>query len=293
MGVDVGGSRIRAARVETGRVEAEAVRDTPRGDPTLVLGALTAAVDEVHRAGLPIGVGVAGQIDPAAGVVRTSPNLPGRNVPLGPALEDAFGGSVLVDNDVRMAAVGAWLSLGRRHRVLVALSVGTGIGSGVVLHGRPLDGAHNLAGEAGHATFRPGGELCGCGRRGCFEAYAGGRAVARRAAARMAGSRKAPADAREVALLAERGDPAAQEIWREAGEAVVTLAWNLVVLYDPEVLVLGGGVFHGVPELVDAVREHVASQAWSGFPAPEVIPGDPAAGVKGAAWAAWKEQRRG
>jgi len=147
VGVDVGGTKIRAARVSGGRVEAAAVRPTPRNDPTMVLGAITAAVDEVHREGLPIGVATAGQVDRATGVVLTSPNLPGRNVPLGPSLEEAFAAPVLVDNDVRLAAVGEWLALDGRPGILVALYVGTGIGAGVVLGGAPLSGANNLATE--------------------------------------------------------------------------------------------------------------------------------------------------
>ncbi|HHQ48744.1 MAG TPA: ROK family protein, partial [Acidobacteria bacterium] len=138
VGVDFGGTKIRAARILGNRVEEETVRPTPPDDPTMILGAVTDAVAEVHRAGLPIGVAVAGQIDRRAGVIRSSPNIPGINVPLGPSLEDAFEVPVVVDNDVRMAAVGEWLVLGESPRLLVALYVGTGIGAGVVLDGTPL-----------------------------------------------------------------------------------------------------------------------------------------------------------
>jgi glucokinase len=177
----------------------------------------------------------------------------------------------------------------------VALYVGTGIGAGVVLNGEPLAGTHNLAAEAGHATFEPGGEVCACGRRGCFEAYAGGRSLARRTRRLLAqgGRGAAPVDAAAVLALVRRGDPAAVAVWEEAVEAVRTLAWNLTVLFDPDALVLGGGVVRGAPELLDAVRRHVRDQAWSGFPPPEVAPGHPDAAVLGAARTARREGRHG
>ncbi len=291
--MDVGGTKIRAARVVDGRVVEETFRATPPDDPTMVMGAITDAAAGVHDGRCPIGVGTAGQVDRHHGVVLTSPNLPGRNVPLGAALEEAFSVPVVVDNDVRLAAVGEWLALGGEPEVLVALYVGTGVGAGVVLRGRPLAGVNNLAAEAGHATFRPGGELCGCGRRGCFEAYAGGRSVLERLARRIGSGREAPVHVGGVVELAERGVPAAREVWEEAVEAIRTLAWNLVVLYDPAALVLGGGVVRGVPELAGTVREHVAAQVWSGFPPPRVVVGSPDAAVTGAAYTAWKEHERG
>jgi len=295
VGVDFGGSKIRAARIAGGRVEEEAVRPTPRHDPTMILGAVTDAVAAVHREGLPIGVAMAGQIDRETGVVRSSPNIPGLNVPLGPSLEDTFAVPVIVDNDVRMAAAGEWTVLGENPRLLVALYVGTGIGAGVILRGRPLAGTHNLAAEAGHATFQPGGEVCACGRRGCFEAYAGGLSLARRATPLLEqrGLSTASLDAAAVVRMARHGDPAALAVWEEAVEAIRTLAWNLTVLFDPDALILGGGVVRGAPEILEAVRKHVLDQVWSGYPPPEVVPGHPDAAVLGAGRSAWLEAHRG
>jgi len=295
VGVDFGGTKIRAARIAGSRVEEEALRPTPAGDPTMILGAVTDAVAAVHRPDLPIGVAVAGQIDRGAGVIRSSPNIPGLNIPLGPSLGDAFKVPVTVDNDVRMAAAGEWTVLGERHRLLVALYVGTGIGAGVLLEGNPLAGTHNLAAEAGHATFQPEGELCACGRRGCFEAYAGGRSLSRRARRlfQQRGADAPPVDAAGVLQMARRGDPAAMTVWEEAVEAVRTLAWNLTVVFDPDALVLGGGLARGALELLDAVRRHVLDQVWSGFPPPDVVPGHPDAAVLGAARTTHAESRRG
>lgn len=295
VGVDFGGTKIRAARIAAGRVEDEATRPTPPEDPTMILGAVTDAVAAVHRPGCPIGIAMAGQIDRRTGVVRSSPNIPGRNIPLGPSLEDAFGVLAILDNDVRLAAAGEWSALGETPSLLVALYVGTGIGAGVLLNGHPLSGSHNLATEAGHATFIPGGELCSCGRLGCFEAYAGGRALAQRARRLLVqrGLGAAPLDAAAVIRMARHEDPAAAAVWEEAVEALRTLAWNLTVLFDPEVVVLGGGVVRGAPELLEEIRSHVEEQAWSGYPPPEIVLGHPDAAVLGAARTAWLEYHGG
>ncbi|NOZ79892.1 MAG: ROK family protein, partial [Acidobacteria bacterium] len=129
---------------------------------------------------------------------------------------------------------------------------------------------------------------------GCFEAYAGGLAILRRARAlrRQAGR---PAhdltDAGAVARAAERGDPACVAVWDEATEAIQTLAWNLTVIFDPDVFVLGGGVATGIPSLGDEISRHLGAQAWSGFDPPRVIPASPEAPLLGAALSAWQVSR--
>ena len=294
VGVDAGGTKIAAARAEDGTIEALKRLPTPVASAAAVIDAIAATVAAVHRPGLPIGIGIAGQIDRRSGVVLSSPNLPGRRVPLAAALEDRFGAPVVVDNDVTLAAFGELGQLDAIPAVLVALFLGTGIGAGVVLGGVPLAGAHNLAAEAGHATFRAGGELCNCGRKGCFEAYAGGLAIVRRARTlrRQAGR---PAhdltDAGAVARAAGRGDPACAAVWEEAKEAILTLSWDLTVLFDPDVFVLGGGVAAGIPSLRDEISRHLAAQAWSGFDPPRVIPASPEAPLLGAALSAWQVSR--
>ena len=244
-----------AARVTDGVVGETHRRATPGTSGGDVIAAVCSAVAAVHEPNLPVGIAVAGQIDPGTGVILSSPNLPGRRVPLGAALEDRFSVPVAVNNDVRLAAAGEWLSLPFRPSLLVALYIGTGLGAGVVVNGKPFAGAHSLAAEAGHATFRPGGELCECGRRGCFEAYAGGRAIVRRMRALLA-QRGAPATEpttpARIAAAAVGGEPAASAVW---------------------------------------VTSHLAEQAWSGFDPPAVHPGHPDAPLLGAARAAWETAR--
>ncbi len=291
MGVDAGGTKIEAARVSGGEIEAVERLATPGGSSGSVLDAVTEAIAAVHRPGLPIGVAIAGQIDRRHGVMVSSPNLPGRRVPLGAALGDRFGVFVLVDNDVTLAALGELPSMDRVPDVLTALYLGTGIGAGVVIGGVPLSGAHNLAAEAGHATFRAGGELCSCGRDGCFEAYAGGLSIVRRARTlrrQLGRSSDDLTGASAVARAAGRGDPACVAVWNEALEAILTLAWDLTVLFDPDVFVLGGGVAAAIPELDGMVARHLTAQAWSGYAAPRVVPAHEEAALIGAALSAWQ-----
>jgi len=103
----------------------------------------------------------------------------------------------------------------------------------------------------------------------------------------------APLDAAAVIRMARHEDPAAAAVWEEAVEALRTLAWNLTVLFDPEVVVLGGGVVRGAPELLEEIRSHVEEQAWSGYPPPEIVLGHPDAAVLGAARTAWLEYHGG
>ncbi len=294
VGIDAGGTKIAAARVNGGTIEAIQRVPTPHTSSADVLDAIGAAAAAVHEPGLPVGVAIAGQIDRRHGVMLSSPNLPGRRVPVGAALEDRLHVPVLVDNDVTLAAFGQLPGLEDVPDVLVALYLGTGIGAGVVIGGEPLTGAHNLAAEAGHATFRPGGELCHCGRQGCFEAYAGGRAIVKRAQAlrRQAGRPSHDlTDAGAVARAATRGDPACAAVWDEAMEAILTLAWNLTVLFDPDLFVLGGGVAAGIPALREAISQHLAAQTWSGFEPPGLVPAAPEAPLIGAALSAWQLTR--
>jgi len=303
VGVDVGGTKITAARVAGDRVEAVARVPTPLTGADELCEAVAEVVGRVHSTGLPVGVGVAGQVDSRRGVVRSSPNLPVEDLRLADALRGRLGVPVVIDNDVRLAAQGEWLVTGAGPQVLLALYLGTGIGAGAVIGGRPLSGANNVAMEAGHMVFRPGGEPCGCGRRGCFEAYAGGRAIvdralrdsdqgARRRLAELAGDDPSGVTPATVAAAAAAGHEAALATWSEAEEAIATLAWNLVVLLDPGVVVLGGGVAAGVPSLVSTIRTRLASSAWPELPTAAVQAADPRAPLVGAAWRAASLEER-
>jgi glucokinase len=218
---------------------------------------------------LAVGVACAGQIDPVTGSVVHAPNLGWTNVPLTARLTEALGVPVVVENDVRAAAWGEFVrGAGGRDGSLVAVFVGTGVGSGAVLEGRLWRGAGNAAGEVGHTQVVPDGLPCRCGRAGCLEQYVSGSGFQRRLAAAMAAgrtSRLAAAcegdakrlAARDVYAAAMAGDALAREFWTDAVRFLVMGVANYVTLVNPRTLVMGGGVIETVPALFDAVTESV------------------------------------
>lgn len=224
---------------------------------------LTTSADTLQA----LGVACAGQIDPATGTVIYAPNLGWRDVPLAAHLSRAFGVPVIVENDVRAAAWGEFVARERRGS-LVAVFVGTGVGSGAVLDGKLWRGAGNAAGEVGHTQVVPGGLPCRCGRHGCLEQYVSGSGLQRRLAAAMeagrasrlievAGGDASRLTARDVYAAAMDGDALAHELWTDAVTFLTMATANYVTVVNPDVLVLGGGVIETVPALFDAVVETV------------------------------------
>ena len=218
---------------------------------------------------LAVGVACAGQIDPVTGAVVYAPNLGWRDVPLAARLTHALGVPVVVENDVRAAAWGEFVSgAGRREGSLVAVFIGTGVGSGAVIDGRLWRGAGNAAGEVGHSQVVPDGLPCRCGRAGCLEQYVSGSGFQRRLAAAMAAGRASRLvdacggdasrlAARDVYGAAMEGDALALELWSDATRFLTMAVANYVTLVNPRKLVLGGGVIETVPALFDAVAEAV------------------------------------
>ena len=247
-----------------------------------------------------IGVGMAGFIG-LDGIARTAPNTPGLiGVDVPGRLGAAFGLPVVVDNDANCVAVAARAQLAPDVQQMVAVTLGTGIGGGVVIRGEVLRGAHGFAGEPGHMVIDPSGPLCPCGQHGCWERFASGSGLgwlARRAAtAGHADSLIARAGSIEairgehVAELLDEGDAAAATIFDEfAGYVALGLA-NLVVLLDPELVVLGGGLASEGARLADAVQTALAARFPSAITERSlqilVAPGGPDAGALGAAWLA-------
>jgi glucokinase len=216
-----------------------------------------------------VGVACAGQIEPGTGAVVYAPNLGWSDVPLGERLGRALGVPVTVENDVRAAAWGEFTEgAGRGARSLVAVFVGTGVGSGAVLDGAIWRGATNAAGEVGHSQVVPDGLPCVCGRRGCLEQYVSGSGFQRRLAralaagtptrlAEISGGEPLRLTAAMVREAAVEGDPFAAEVWAEAERYLTMAVANYVTLVNPEVLVLGGGVVETVPRLFEAVAAGV------------------------------------
>lgn len=260
--VDLGGTQIRAAACDLqGRFLRRAEHPTKAEEGLeAVLVRIVGLVEEV-RAGLPkdrvlgVGVGSPGPVDPLAGVIISPPNLPGwYEVPLRSLLEERLGLPVRLANDANAAALGEWaFGAGRNYRNIAYVTISTGIGGGIITDGRLLLGHRGLAGEVGHMTLWPEGPRCNCGNYGCWEALASGTAIAREGAEAVRSGR-APILSRLVEGVAERvdaklvgeadaqGDEAAAEIIRRAAEYSGVGVANLLHLYSPEIVLIGGGV---------------------------------------------------
>jgi predicted NBD/HSP70 family sugar kinase len=260
VGVDIGGSSTTAITYDPRgqALEQHRVAGVVEGGRQMVAAALAAvaalAVDDLDA----VGVGVPGQVDPDTGEVRLAVNLGigAGPFPLRDELGDALGRPVVIENDVHAATVGAYEGLrleGSPPETLALVSIGTGIGAGVVLHGELLRGAHGMAGEIGHVVVDDSGPVCRCGQRGCLEAVAAGPAIARAWPKGAAGSA-----ATALFAAAAGGDPAAEKVaGRIAGHLTTALIW-LSATHDAEMIVLAGGVADAGEPFLSAVREQVA-----------------------------------
>jgi glucokinase len=193
-----------------------------------------------------VGLAAPGPLDPTSGVIHHSPNLGWRDVPISGPLKRLLGVPIVLDDDARTGALGeARLGAGRGRATVAYVTLGSGVGGGIIMDGRLHRGAHNVAGEVGHLSVDPTGPRCGCGRRGCVEAFVGGSSLARRArgmwpSARTADGTPAPRDAAEVFRAARAGDPAAGALVDEAVEALGFAAIGAVL--DPDLIVVGGSI---------------------------------------------------
>jgi glucokinase len=279
LGVDLGGTKLNVALVDrSGRLlSAHKSMIHASKEPEKVIADILTAIDGCRsKAGQKaeaLGIGVAAQVD-QKGVVRGSQNLGWRNVPLKKKLEKEVGMPVAVTNDVNAATLGEWrYGSGRGVDDLAVLFVGTGVGGGIITGGKLLSGCSNSGGELGHITIVYDGRKCHCPNRGCLEAYVGGWAIAERAqqavrtAAKkgqrlvsLAGSVE-KVTAATVSQAYREGDLLARRLVEETGRYLAAGVVSIVNVFNPCVLVLGGGVIEGIPELIQIVRDIVPTMA--------------------------------
>lgn len=312
IGVDLGGTNIVVGAVS----DDGQVRLPSRTQPTeAVRGAqfvadriaslVEAVIDDVReQAGvdrkslLGVGIGAPGPIDRASGVVVVAPNLRWNNFPLRDEVSRRVGLPTSLDNDANCATFGEWwLGAGRGSRNMVGLTIGTGIGGGLILNGRLYHGESDVAGEIGHTTLETQGRRCSCGNYGCLEAYASGTAIAERAREALltdgqsslrsvGGGDPATITARDVYEAAQHGDAIAIEVVREAARFLGAGVANLLNIFNPEVVVLAGGVTHAGDALFEPVRAEARRRAFRpAWDAVRIVPGELSgeAGVVGAA----------
>lgn len=289
VGVDVGGSKVAVIVVDRSlRIRGRHTIPTAVGEPDDAAEHIASAVDAaLASAGASrddvtaVGVGVPGRVDPLSGVVSLAVNLGWHWLPLRDRLEAILGVPCAIENDVRAAAAGI-----RDRRLLgdvddfVYLSVGTGISAGVVLDGSVHRGTRGLAGEIGHIVVDADGPRCPCGLAGCLETIASGPAIARAANDAIAAGRQSSLPgtgdlaAVDVYEAASGGDPLAAEIVGRAGASLARAIHALVMTYDVEQIVLGGGVSRAGRAFLDPILHELDAMRAASELAAEMLPAD-------------------
>ena len=244
-----------------------------------------------------VGVGAPGPIDRANGIVTIAPNLGWKDFPLRDRIEAGVGLPTTLDNDANCATLGeSWIGAARGGRAVVGMTIGTGIGGGLVVDGRLWHGASDLAGEIGHTTIDLHGRRCKCGNYGCLEAYASGTNIAERARERvandgdseilrLAGGKPERITAATVYEAARAGDDAALDVVKETAAFLGAGVANLLNTFNPDVVVIAGGVTQAGDALFEPLRAEARRRAFkSAFDACRIVPGEleGAAGVVGA-----------
>lgn len=226
-----------------------------------------------------IGFGCPGIIDSVNGIVRDLPNMPGWvNIPLAELITKEFLIRTKIDNDVRSATLGEYkYGAGRGVSNLICITIGTGIGSGIILDGKLIKGATLCAGEIGHMTLQEhGGPICGCGNTGCLEALGSASSIVKRAQDVLSGGRpskirelkgEGPLTPQIIAEAAQKGDPPAQRILYETGRWIGIGLANVVNLLNPELIIIGGGVSKAGEYILEPIRETIKKRTLK-------IPGD-------------------
>jgi glucokinase len=281
VGVDLGGTQVRVALVDLkGAVLNRSATSTDAaGGPRAVVQQIRQLVVEATRGIEPstlagVGVCAPGPLDSEAGVVLGIPTLPGWvDIPIVEWLREALALPVTLENDGVAAAIGEWrFGAGRGLRDFVYVTVSTGIGGGVIADGHVLRGRRRLAAHLGHMTILPQGEVCLCGNRGCWEAQASGTALgdlARKLAADTPGSalfRHGPSvNARHVMEAAREGDELGLRLVAQEAELLGIGIVNLLHLFSPDAVVVGGGVSSGFDLLRSGIERHVARCALPPF----------------------------
>jgi len=294
--VDFGGTNIRAARyTEDGALLARAQHPTlAAGGGEAVVERILATIHEVLPAAgevMAVGVAAPGPLNPRTGTLIAPPNLPIRNFLLRDAIQDAVGVPVFTGNDANLAALAEWkFGAGRGHADVLYLTISTGIGSGVVSGGRLLLGKDGLAAEAGHILAVPDGPMCGCGQRGHLEAVASGTAIARTTIGRLHGGAASTIPdmldgdlsrltAATVGQAAQAGDALAIEVLAEASHWIGRTLASLMHLFNPGIVIFGGGVSQTGELLLAPIREAVNKYTlspayWEGVPIVQAQLGD-------------------
>jgi len=306
IGVDLGGTNLRTAILSPeGELLERHKEATHAADGwARVVERLTENIKRLRDAAMgrglevaAVGVGAPGVIRGDKGIVVKSPNFPDwNNVPLKDQLEEALGVPVVIENDANAAALGEqWRGAGKGISSMILLTLGTGVGGGIILDNKIWHGADGMAGEIGHMTLVPDGRPCTCGNVGCLEMYASARGIVQSyheaLGNRASGS---PITSEQIYDAARSGDKTAVHVMEEMGRMLGIGIASLINIFNPERIVIGGGVKEGWPLFIEATRKEIMKRAFE-VPAKrtDIVPsqlGDDA-GMVGAAAKALEQAR--
>lgn len=274
IGVDIGGTKVAAGVVDDeGKIVEHALRPTPADRPDLVAETVADVVKELSRDRKieAVGVGAAGFVDETRSVVRFAPNLAWREEPLQKKIEQLVGLPVIIENDANAMAWGETkFGAGRGQTHVVCITVGTGIGGGLVFDGKLFRGRWGMGAELGHMQVVPEGRLCGCGNLGCWEQYASGNALVADAreiaqvqperAAILMGMANGTIEGEEVTEAARQGDDASLSAFASLADWLGQGMADLAAILDPGCFIIGGGVSRAADLFLDRARETFARQ---------------------------------
>jgi glucokinase len=277
IGVDLGGTNLRAAAIDAqgklldkiaGSTDLKAGRDVVIDDMVQSIEALRARLGEHNLRG--VGIGLPGFILIDKGIIVGSANMPEfENYPVRDEIEKRLGARVILENDANAAALGEkWMGAGRDVDDLVLLTLGTGIGGGIIVNGRVLHGFLGMAGELGHLTVVPNGNPCGCGNRGCLEKHASATAIA--SMARLIGLGH-DLTSEDVYKLAVEGNDRAKAIFVSMGEALGIALANLINAFNFPLFLLSGGPLPAWDYFAPAMMQEVERRSFTYRHAPTKI----------------------
>lgn len=283
IGIDLGGTFIKFVALDEDNNATEVFQlPTPDNRSGVVSQMAAGARQAIDRNGLSaedvaaIGIGSPGPLNVEDGIILALPNIPGMdNVPIRDLVMAELSLPVALENDANAAAYGEYIcGAGRDDANMVLLTLGTGLGSGIILGGEILRGSHGVGAEVGHMIIVPDGEPCGCGQKGCLERYCSATFMAQRAARRIESGGEATTlravleakgdiDARDINEARRDGDALAAEVWDEALRYLAQGCITISRIFDPDRIVLTGGMTNAGDDLLVPLREHFARLHWT------------------------------
>ena len=301
IGVDLGGTNIVAGAMPADGSREIAMHTTPtlaEGGASSVVDRITGMIEQVieqtmaetgadRSAFLGVGIGSPGPLNREKGIVIVTPNLGWKNFPLRDEIAKRVGLEATLDNDANCATLGEfWCGAAVGGRNVIGMTLGTGIGGGLILEGKLYHGSSDVAGEIGHTSIDANGRRCKCGNYGCIEAYASGPAIAERAREALRGDEGesilvtlADGDQRKITAqtvyeASKRGDVVAREVVRETGLILGTAVANLLNIFNPDIVVMAGGVTQAGDALFQPLRAEVRRRAFKpAWQACKIVPG--------------------